>query len=65
MPTVRPAPVSAVAAAACVSPTTFGIDTGAGPVEMTRATDEPFAALVPAAGDSLMTLPLATVALDA
>ena len=48
-----------------MSPTTLGIDTVAGPVETTRATDEPLAALVPAAGVSLMTFPLATVALDA
>jgi hypothetical protein len=64
-PTVRPAPVIAVLAAACVSPTTLGTDTDAGPVETTRATEEPLAALVPAAGVSLMTLPLATAALDA
>jgi hypothetical protein len=48
-----------------VSPTTLGTVTGAGPDETTRATEAPFAALAPAAGVWLMTLPLATVALDA
>jgi hypothetical protein len=37
----------------------------AGPVEMTNATAEPSATLVAAAGVSLMTFPLVTVALDA
>lgn len=55
----------AVLAAACVSPTTLGTDTDAGPEETTRATGEPLAALVPAAGVSLITSPLATEALDA
>jgi hypothetical protein len=35
-----------------------------GPVEMASATAEPFATLEPAAGVSLMTSPLVTVALD-
>jgi hypothetical protein len=65
IPTVKPAPVNAVEAADWVSPTTVGAATIGSPVEMTRATAEPLAALVPAAGVSLMTLPLATVALDA
>src|SRR5580704_15286573 len=52
-------------AAACVSPTTFGTATGAGPEETTRFTAEPGATEVPAAGFSLMTLPAATVLLDA
>jgi hypothetical protein len=65
VPTFSPAPVMAVVAAACVSPTTFGTVTGAGPDETTRATDDPLAALVAAAGVWLTTLPLATVVLDA
>src|SRR5204863_20186 len=64
VPTVRPAPVMALAAAACVWPTTFGTATWAGPLETTRLTAEPLATLVPAAGLSLMTVPEATVVLD-
>src|SRR5205807_1614096 len=66
-PTVRPALVMALVAAACVWPTTFGTATGVGggaPLETTRLTAEPFATLVPAAGLSLITLPEATVVLD-
>jgi hypothetical protein len=65
VPTVRPAPVSALVAAAWVSPTTLGTVTCAGPVETTRFTADPDAALLPAGGFWLMTLPAATVALDA
>ena len=57
--------VSAVPAAAWVSPTTFGTATCAGPVEITSATAEPASTLVPATGFSLITLPAATVALEA
>ncbi len=64
MPTVRLAPVIAVVAAACVSPTTFGTAAIAGPDETTSATAEPLATLAAAAGFSLMTLPEATVLLD-
>src|SRR6059058_4425286 len=63
-PTVRPAPVMALAAAACVWPTTFGTAICAGPLETTRLTGEPLATFVPAGGLSLMTLPEATVLLD-
>src|SRR5947208_2286935 len=63
-PTVRPAPVRALAAAACVWPTTFGTAICAGPLETTRLTGEPLATFVPAGGLSLMTLPAATVLLD-
>ena len=64
VPTVNPAPVMAAAAAAWVSPTTFGTLTGAGPLETTSVTADPWATLVAAAGFSLMTLPEATVLLD-
>jgi hypothetical protein len=56
--------VIAVVAAACVSPTTFGTATIAGPEETTSATADPCATLVPAAGLSLMTSPEVTVLLD-
>jgi len=65
VPTVSPAPVIAVDAAACVSPTTLGTLTAAGPVETTRLTGDPDAALAPAIGLWLMTLPEATVLLVA
>jgi hypothetical protein len=55
VPTTRPTPVIEVVAAACVSPTTFGTATVAGPVETTRFTDEPTATDVPASGASLIT----------
>src|SRR5204862_521259 len=64
VPTARPAPVMALAAAACVWPTTFGTATWAGPLETTRLTAEPLATLVPAVGLSLITVPEATVVLD-
>ncbi len=54
----------AVVAVACVSLTTFGTATVAGPEETTNATAVPLATLVPAAGVSLMTSPEATVLLD-
>jgi hypothetical protein len=62
VPNVRPAEVIAVVAAACVEPTTFGTDT---PLETTRATPLPVLTEVPAVGLSLITLPTATVVLDA
>jgi hypothetical protein len=65
VPTTKPAPVIAVVAAACESPTTFGTDTCAGPLDTTKLTDEPTLTLVPAVGLSLITLPEATVLLDA
>ena len=64
VPSTKPAPVTAVVAAACVSPTTFGTNTFAGPLETTKFTAEPILTLVPATGLSLMTLPAATVLLD-
>jgi hypothetical protein len=63
VPTTKPAPVIEVLAAACVKPTTFGTDTCAGPVETTMLTALPVLTLVPATGDSLITLPEATVPL--
>src|SRR5271170_2012698 len=63
VPSVRPAPVIAVVAAAWVSPTTFGTLTMAGPLLTVRLTAEPPATLVPATGIWLMTLPATTVAL--
>src|SRR5947208_1891375 len=66
-PTVKPAPLMALVAAACVWPTTFGTATGVGggaPLETTRLTAAPLATLVPAAGLSVITLPEATVVLD-
>jgi hypothetical protein len=63
VPSVRLAPVIEVVAAACVSPTTLGTDTCAGPLLTVRATAEPGATLVVAAGFSLITLPEATLAL--
>jgi hypothetical protein len=50
VPTVSPAPVMAVVAAACVRPTTFGTDTGAGPDDTTRFTADPGATEVPDVG---------------
>jgi hypothetical protein len=64
VPTVRPAPVIAVDAADCVSPTTLGTVTGAGPEDTVRFTAEPGATLAPALGLSLITLPAGTVELD-
>jgi hypothetical protein len=65
VPTASPAPVIAVVAAACVSPTTFGTNTGGGPVETTRLTADPEATEVPATGVSLITSPGGTVVLAA
>jgi len=64
VPMVRPAPVVALVAAACVWPTTFGTASCAGPAETTRLTAEPLANLVPAGGLWLITLPEATALLD-
>ena len=50
VPTVKPALVMAVVAAACVRFTTFGTATSGGPVETTKATAAPGALCVPAAG---------------
>src|SRR5579863_1797287 len=61
VPSVRPAPVIAVVAAAWVSPTTFGTLIVADPLLTVRLTADPLAALVPAAGIWLMTSPAATV----
>ena len=66
VPTLRPAPVIAVVAADCVIPTTLGTLTfsgGVGPEETTRFTELPEATLAPAAGLSLITMPVATVEL--
>src|ERR1019366_5813772 len=65
VPSPRPAPVIAVVAAACVCPTTFGTATCAGPVEITRLTADPRVTSVPATGLSVITLPDATVPLEA
>src|SRR6185436_12773545 len=65
VPTVKPAPVIAAVAAACVKFTTLGTATSGGPVETTKLTAEPAALCVPAVGLWLMTEPAATVALDA
>ena len=59
-PSTRPAPVIAVVAAACVSPTTFG--TWA-PLLTVKFTVVPASTGVAAAGLSLMTLPAGTVEL--
>jgi hypothetical protein len=64
LPTTSDAPVIALAAAACVSPVTFGTETGAGPLDTTRFTDVPGATDCPAVGFWLMTLPAATAELD-
>src|SRR5204863_524995 len=64
-PTVKPAVVIAVVAAACVSPTTLGTATSGGPDDTTSATALPVTTCVPAVGLSLMTEPAGTVVLDA
>src|SRR4029079_12619184 len=64
VPTVRPAPVIAVDAAACVRPPTVGTATCAGPEDTTRFTALPTLTCVPADGVELITEPAATVALD-
>src|SRR5262249_20921125 len=63
VPTVRPAFVIAVDAAACVNPTTFGTDTA--PVDTTRSTLTSNAVSVFAAGVWLITEPAGTVRLEA
>jgi hypothetical protein len=63
-PTVRPAFVKSVVAAAWVTPTTEGTVTG-GPEEMTTAMALSDATCIPLAGFWLMTNPAATVVLDA
>src|SRR5512139_512103 len=60
VPTLRPTPVIAVVAAACVMPTTLGTVTGAGPDDTTRFTELPDATLEPEVGFWLITLPAAT-----
>ena len=65
VPSVSPAPVIAVVAAACVWPTTFGVATCGRPLETTSATAVPVATCVPAVGTWLMTDPDGTVVLDA
>src|SRR5262244_4373962 len=64
VPTVNPAFVIAVDAAACVRPTTFGTATCGGPDETTSATALPTTIWVPAVGFSLITDPAGTVMLD-
>ena len=64
VPTVRPAAVIALVAAACVRPTTFGTLTGAGPDDTTRFTALPAATDVRAAGVAPLIDPAATVALE-
>src|SRR5215475_12475567 len=65
VPTINPAFVIAVDAAASVRPTTFGVATCGGPDDTTRATAVPTTICVPAVGFSLMTDPDGTVVLDA
>src|SRR5215470_14396460 len=65
VPTVNPAFVIAVEAAACVRPTTFGTATCGGPDDTTNATALPTTICVPAVGFWLMTDPDGTVVLDA
>src|SRR6185503_6534395 len=64
VPTVSPASVIALVAAACVWFTTEGTTTGGGPVEITSATALPAATEVPASGVCLITDPAGTVALE-
>src|ERR1043166_7168521 len=65
VPTASVAPVIAVVAAVCVKPTTFGTVVCGNPDDTTSDTLLPVTTLVPAAGDSLMTEPSATVRLEA
>src|SRR4029453_7594037 len=65
VPSVRPAPVIAVVAAAWVWPTTFGVATCGRPVDTTSATALPVTTCVPATGFWLITDPDGTVVLDA
>ena len=66
VPTVRPAPVMAVLAAVCVSPTTFGTVTPVlgGPLDTTRSTCVCRFSLLPASGSWPMTWSAATVVLN-
>ena len=61
-PTVRPASLIALDAAACVRPTTSGTATCGTPLDTTSATALPVSTCAPAAGDWLMTEPAGTVA---
>lgn len=63
VPSVSPADVIAVVAAACVCPTTFGTVAVLAPVDTTRLTAVFGGTELPAAGDWLITLPAATVEL--
>src|SRR5687767_1858944 len=65
VPTVNPAAVNAVVAAACRRLVTFGTATSAGPLETTSATLLPMTTSVPPTGLWLMTNPAGTVSLDA
>ena len=65
VPTVSPAPVIALVAAACVWFTTMGTRTDDDPVETTISTLVPAATSEPACGLWLMTSPIGTVACDA
>src|SRR5688572_10828073 len=64
-PTVKPAAVRALVAAACGWLTTSGTATCGRPEETTSATALPMTTSAPAAGSWLMTDPLGTVMLDA
>src|SRR4029077_10769580 len=64
-PSDRPAPASALVAAASVSPTTLGTVTCGIPVDTTRATALPTFTCVPATGVWLITDPDGTVVLEA
>src|SRR6185312_10032732 len=64
-PRLSPAPMIAVLAAVCVTPTTFGTATWAGPLETVRLTALPGVTRVPPPGFWLMTDPAGTVALAA
>src|SRR5438067_4028180 len=61
--TVKPAPVNDAVAAACVCPTTFGTDTGGGPLDTTRFTAVPTSTVSPLTGLWLITTPAGTVVL--
>src|SRR6185503_1348989 len=64
-PSVRPAFAIGGVAAACVSPTTFGVATCGGPDDTTSATALPVTTCVPAVGFWLITEPAGTVVLEA
>ena len=63
VPTVKPAPVSDVVAAAWLRPTTFGTVTGGLPLETTRFIAVPTSTVRPSAGFWLITTPAGTVVL--